>query len=75
MIENQTLKVSCPDCGSDMLKRPDDFDFETNFVDVSCANCGREITKADVIQQGTDVAKKQVEDMLRNTLKGSGWKF
>ncbi|MGX6272351.1 ECs_2282 family putative zinc-binding protein [Escherichia coli] len=75
MLENQTLKVACPDCGSEMLKRPDDFDFDTNFVGVSCVECGREITKDDVIKQGKNVVQKQVNDMLRNTLKGSGWKF
>ncbi|MCE9949396.1 ECs_2282 family putative zinc-binding protein [Hafnia paralvei] len=75
MLENQTLKISCPDCGSEMLKMPDDFDFETNFVGVSCADCGREITKADAINQGTDVVKKQVDAFLMDSLKGSGWKF
>ncbi|WP_456306271.1 ECs_2282 family putative zinc-binding protein [Hafnia paralvei] len=75
MLENQTLKIACPDCGSEMLKMPDDFDFETNFVGVSCADCGREIIKADAINQVTDVVKKQVDAFLRDSLKGSGWKF
>ncbi len=60
MSKLTTMKVACPDCGSEMLKRPDGFDFDTNFVGVSCANCGREITKDDVVKQGTDVVKKQV---------------
>ncbi|WP_430438598.1 ECs_2282 family putative zinc-binding protein [Pantoea eucalypti] len=58
-----------------MFKRPDDFDFDSNFVDVFCADCGREITRDDVVNQATNVAKKQVDDMLRNSLKGTGWKF
>ncbi|WP_441768127.1 ECs_2282 family putative zinc-binding protein, partial [Klebsiella pneumoniae] len=41
MSKLTTMKVACPDCGSEMLKRPDGFDFDTNFVGVSCANCGR----------------------------------
>ncbi|WP_440310876.1 ECs_2282 family putative zinc-binding protein, partial [Klebsiella pneumoniae] len=49
MSKLTTMKVACPDCGSEMLKRPDGFDFDTNFVGVSCANCGREITKDDVV--------------------------
>lgn len=60
MLEKQTMKVACPDCGSEMLKRPDNFDFETNFVGVSCADCGREITKDDVVKQGTDVVKSRL---------------
>lgn len=67
MTESQTMKVSCPDCGSEFIKRPDDFDFETNFVGVSCASCGRAITKDDVIEQGVDVVKKQVDDLIRST--------
>ncbi|HBR6710455.1 hypothetical protein QIG23_00510 [Klebsiella pneumoniae] len=75
MSKLTTMKVACPDCGSGMLKRPDGFDFDTNFVGVSCANCGREITKDDVVKQGTDVVKKQVDDILRDAFKGTGWKL
>lgn len=71
----QTMKTVCPDCGSEMFERPDDFDFDTNFVDVFCADCGRKITKDDVVNQATDVAKKQLDDMLRNSFKGTGWKL
>ncbi|WP_431356242.1 ECs_2282 family putative zinc-binding protein [Enterobacter roggenkampii] len=71
----QTMRTVCPDCGSEMFNQPDDFDFETNFIGVSCADCGREITKDDVINQATDTVKKQLDDMLRNSLKGTGWKF
>ncbi|WP_416359416.1 ECs_2282 family putative zinc-binding protein [Enterobacter hormaechei] len=71
----QTMRTLCPDCGSEMFNQPDDFDFETNFTGVSCADCGREITKDDVVNQATDTVKKQIDDMLRNSLKGTGWKF
>ncbi|EPH7225954.1 ECs_2282 family putative zinc-binding protein [Enterobacter asburiae] len=71
----QTMRTVCPDCGSEMFNQPDDFDFETNFTGVSCADCGREITKDDVVNQATDTVKKQIDDMLRNSLKGTGWKF
>ncbi|WP_416232854.1 ECs_2282 family putative zinc-binding protein [Enterobacter asburiae] len=71
----QTMRTVCPDCGSEMFNQPDDFDFETNFTGVSCADCGREITKDDVVNQATDTVKKQLDDMLRNSLKGTGWKF
>ncbi|MGQ7098060.1 ECs_2282 family putative zinc-binding protein, partial [Escherichia sp. SP-MK] len=71
----QTMRTVCPDCGSEMFNQPDDFDFETNFTGVSCADCGREITKDDVVNQATDTVKKQIDDMLRNSLKGAGWKF
>ena len=60
----QTMRTVCPDCGSEMFNQPDDFDFETNFTGVSCADCGREITKDDVVNQATDTVKKQLDDML-----------
>ncbi|ELI8046785.1 TPA: hypothetical protein ACJIVJ_002914 [Yersinia enterocolitica] len=69
-MSTKTLKVACPDCGSELVSRPDDFDFDSNFVDVSCADCGRAITKDDVIEQATASAKKQLDDMLRDSLKG-----
>jgi DNA-directed RNA polymerase subunit RPC12/RpoP len=65
----QTMRTVCPDCGSEMFNQPDDFDFETNFTGVSCADCGREITKDDVVNQATDTVKKQIDDMLRNSRK------
>lgn len=71
MSKLTTMKVACPDCGSEMLKRPDDFDFDTNFVGVSCANCGREITKDDVVKQGTDVVKSRLTT-FSGCLQGNG---
>ena len=75
MLEKQTVKLACPDCGSEMLNLPDGFDFETNFTDVTCADCGREITKTDAINQGLGVVKAQVDDMFRDVFKGTGWKL
>ncbi|WP_446650573.1 MULTISPECIES: ECs_2282 family putative zinc-binding protein [Atlantibacter] len=69
-MSTQTLKIACPDCGSELISRPDDFDFDNNFVDVSCAKCGRPISKDDVIEQATAAAKKKFDDMIRKSLKG-----
>ncbi|WP_458254834.1 hypothetical protein [Enterobacter asburiae] len=33
------------------------------------------MTKDDVVNQATDTVKKQIDDMLRNSLKGARWKF
>ncbi|WP_416365185.1 ECs_2282 family putative zinc-binding protein [Rouxiella badensis] len=57
------------------MSRPDDFHFDTNFVDVFCGDCGREIFKDDVISQATNTVKKQIDDMFRNTFKGGGFKL
>ena len=72
---SKTIKIACPNCGSELISRPDDFDFDSNFVDVSCSECGRGITKDDVIEQATASAKKQVEDALRDSLKGFKFKI
>jgi hypothetical protein len=34
-----------------------------------------EITRDDVVDQATDTVRKQIDDVLSNTLKGTGWKF
>ncbi|BCA39374.1 TPA: ECs_2282 family putative zinc-binding protein [Citrobacter freundii] len=75
MCDSIQMKLACPDCGCELIKRPDDFDFENNFVGASCADCGREITKDDAIQQGKDVVTKQLNAMLGNAFKGTGFKF
>lgn len=73
MSENRKLKVICPDCGSPYLKRPEDFDFETNFVGVSCVECGREITKVDVLKHDSEEARNRADETIRAVLKGTRW--
>lgn len=74
MSETKTIKITCPECGSKLISRPDDYDFDSNFIDVSCADCGRSITKDDVIEQATASAKKQIDDMFRDSIKGFKFK-
>ncbi|WP_455769519.1 ECs_2282 family putative zinc-binding protein [Serratia fonticola] len=74
-MTSNTIHLSCPDCGSESISRPADFNFETNFNGVSCADCGRSITKDDAINQGRNVVKKQVDDIIRDAFKGSAFKL
>ncbi len=73
MLKNKNLKVSCPYCGSPFLTMPNDFDFETNFVDVSCVECGREINKDDVLQQDVDATRKRDDETIEAVFKGTPW--
>jgi len=52
---------------------PNDFDFETNFVDVSCVECGREINKDDVLQQDVDATRKRDDETIEAVFKGTPW--
>ena len=74
MTDKITFAIACPDCGSEQIKQPTDFDFDTNFVGVSCAVCGREITKDDVIKQATDRAAERAKRFIDDMFKDHGFK-
>ncbi|KAB8307603.1 hypothetical protein EH227_16570 [Rouxiella chamberiensis] len=40
---------SCRVCKCEFLKRPEVSDFDEYFIDVSCASCGRKVTKMELI--------------------------
>jgi len=75
MLKNVNLKVICPYCGSPFLTMPNDFDFdfETNFADVSCVECGREINKDDVVQQDIAETRKRDDETMKAIFKGTMW--
>lgn len=74
MADKITLKIACPDCRSELVERPADFDFDTNFTDVSCAACGREITKDDVIEQSKERAAEHAKKLITDMFKKHGFK-
>lgn len=49
-VENIVEFFSCRVCKCEFLKRPEAFDFDKNFVDVSCAGCGRQVTKKELMR-------------------------
>ncbi len=69
------LHTVCPDCGSEMSNKFENYEFDRYFTGVSCEDCGREITKDDFLSKATDPVKNKLDDMLRNSLKGIDWKF
>lgn len=49
---NRTVPLHCPTCGSSNFSQPDEAELETALM--TCASCGREITKADLIRENTE---------------------
>lgn len=49
-VENIIEFFSCRVCKCEFLKYPEVFDFDKHFVNVSCASCGREVTKIELIE-------------------------
>ncbi|EBY9279797.1 hypothetical protein D6364_01410 [Salmonella enterica subsp. enterica serovar Denver] len=66
MRDTIAFNISCPDCGSNNINKPADFDFESHFYDVSCAVCGRGISKNDVISQAEDIALREAETFAKS---------
>jgi len=55
---SENITMRCPTCGSDQFL----FDKVNANIPVKCANCGREITKEELIQYNG----KQIHDGLEN---------
>lgn len=79
---DRQVKLLCPTCGSDQFS----FDDEDEDGPVKCANCGREMSRDDLIRENTenieahvaeigeevtaDIAK-ELNKSLRDAFKGS----
>lgn len=61
-----SFNIACPDCGSDSINKPVNFDFENNFTDVTCASCGRSISKDDVLSQADEIALQKAEEIAKS---------
>lgn len=63
-----TMKVRCPDCGSDQFERPGDANLDTQ---VTCTQCGRAAVVRDLIDHGEAkrLATERVRKMLGKALK------
>ncbi len=73
---NRTVTLHCPTCGSSNFSQLDEAELEAALV--TCASCGREITKAELIRENTEnidehvkEIKVQVVEDLQHQLKQS----
>ncbi|MHA8681285.1 ECs_2282 family putative zinc-binding protein [Klebsiella pneumoniae] len=58
------IKITCPECGSERIKAPSEVHTLDDLAGSICADCGREISKDDVVSQ----ARQFAIDSLRNSI-------
>jgi len=72
---NRSVTLLCPTCGSRQFSQSDEAVPETALI--TCASCGREITKAELIRENTEnidehvkeIKEQVVEDLQRQMKK------
>ena len=55
----RSVKLLCPTCGEDQFS----FEHEGAFAPVGCANCGRQMTRDDLIRENSEVIEHSVAEM------------
>ncbi|MFZ5134210.1 ECs_2282 family putative zinc-binding protein [Enterobacter hormaechei] len=67
MSEKIRVQFSCPDCGSKSFV----FSSEPHSMDnvESCAGCGRDISKNDIIEHSRQIAKNRADEIVRDIFK------
>lgn len=81
---NRSIPVHCPTCGSSTFSSDDSVPDEDSKV-MTCAACGREITKAELLAANAENVEahldevktqvlKDVEKQLKDAFKGFGRK-
>lgn len=68
-IETVLEEFSCSICRCEFLIYPNDFNLEANFADVSCASCGREVTKSELVELLQTGDSKQPKKLITTMLK------
>lgn len=67
-VETLLEEFSCSICRCEFLIFPANFHSETNFVDVSCAGCGLEVTKNDLIELRQNGDSKRPKKLVTSML-------
>jgi uncharacterized Zn finger protein len=58
---NRTITLLCPTCGSDQFSKQEAAESTVQLV--TCANCGREMTKDDLIRENNENITAHVEEV------------
>lgn len=64
---NQSINLLCPTCGGTQFSHDESDDQSTGMV--TCASCGLEIVKADLVRANSENVSEHVEDMKKKILK------
>ncbi|WP_414843175.1 ECs_2282 family putative zinc-binding protein [Limnobaculum sp. M2-1] len=69
------VQFSCPDCGNQTFKFDAKIGSLDNLHGAVCNNCGREVTKDDVIAHGRNIVKNRIREALRTSIKSRNTKL
>lgn len=58
---NRSVTLLCPTCGSSQFSQSDENEPDTALV--TCASCGRELTKAELIRENTENIDEHVKEI------------
>jgi transcription initiation factor IIE alpha subunit len=58
---NRTITLLCPTCGSDQFSQQEAFGEAVQIV--TCATCGREMTKDDLLQENNENITAHVDEV------------
>ena len=64
---NRTLNLLCPTCGSSRFSQANENALETELV--TCASCGREIRKAELIRENSENVSEHIKEMGNEAVK------
>ena len=63
---NRTVEIQCPTCGSSLFR----YEPQTGGIEIAtCASCGREITKDDLLRENAENISKHAEEIGREFTK------
>ncbi|WP_433915816.1 ECs_2282 family putative zinc-binding protein [Pectobacterium polonicum] len=60
-----SVKIACPNCDGEIIKTSSEVNSLDDLINAICANCGRVITKDDVIAQARKLAIEKIRSAIR----------
>lgn len=78
-IESRNITLYCPTCGNDQFSAVDDsiesLSDAPDDTEIKCADCGRVMTKSELIEGNQDIIDANVEDIKQETMRELERKF
>ena len=67
-IKTVLENLSCSTCRCEFFIYPKNFNVETNFAEFSCASCGHEVTKSELLELLQTGESKQPKKLITSML-------
>ncbi|MGB4441675.1 MAG: hypothetical protein WBJ62_05565 [Coriobacteriia bacterium] len=60
----RSVKLLCPTCGEDQFS----FEDESDVAPVTCVNCGRQMSRDDLIRENSELVEHNVAEMTQEVV-------